>query len=197
MTKASVEERVRTVEQYPWSSLPGYLSRGRRETFIDYDRVLEEYGGDTDKARRGYQQALHAELSTGIEIKDKVLGQSLIGRDDFIKEIREEFIGKEKSRELPAVKHIQAYRSEEGILKAIKGETGKGLDELKAERGVLRQIAMDLLYRYGGMKGETIGRLFGVGYTAVSQERKRLYQRMQTDGKLQLLYRRIKRLCEQ
>ena len=29
------------------------------------------------------------------------------------------------------------------------------------EKGKYRQIAMDMLYRVGGMKGEEIGRLFG------------------------------------
>ena len=47
-----------------------------------------------------------------------------------------------------------------------------------------RQIAMEWLYRLGGMKGEEIGRLMGVGYTSVSQERRRLRVRLEGDRKL-------------
>lgn len=197
MVKASIEEKGRIVEQYPWSSLLGYLPQGRRESFIDYGMVLGEYGGDTDKARKSYRSTLHAELANGMEIKDKILGRSIIGRDDFIEEIRVKFIGKEKSREVSAVKQLLKYCSEEDIMRAIKEETGKGLDELKLERGVLRQITMEMLYRFGGLKGEAVGRLFGVGYTAVSQERKRLHQRMQKDVELKVLYSKIEAICEQ
>ncbi len=51
------------------------------------------------------------------------------------------------------------------------------LDALKKEKGDLRRMAMDLLYRYGGLKGPEIGALFGIDYSAVSQERKRLRER--------------------
>lgn len=197
VVKASVEEKGRILEQYPWSSLQGYLPQGRRESFIDYGMVLFEYGGDTDKARKSYLSALHAELSNGMEIKDKIVGQSIIGRDDFIEEIRDKYIGIKNCREVPAVNQLLTYHSEDSIMRAIKEETGKGIDELKAKRGVYRQITMDMLYRFGGLKGEAIGRLFGVGYTAVSQERKRLHQRMQKDVSLRLIYSRIEGLCEQ
>ena len=34
---------------------------------------------------------------------------------------------------------------------------------------------MDVLYRIGGMRGREIGNLMGIGYTAVSQERKQTH----------------------
>ncbi len=48
----------------------------------------------------------------------------------------------------------------------------------------LRQITMDLLYRQGGMTNSEIGRLFGVDYSAVSQERRRLRARIEKDRKI-------------
>jgi len=42
-------------------------------------------------------------------------------------------------------------------------------------------LAMELLYRVGGLKGGEIGSLFGIGASAVSQERKRLVSRMAED----------------
>ncbi len=58
-------------------------------------------------------------------------------------------------------------------------------------------VAVDMLYRLGGMKGEEIGRLFGVGYTSVSQDRRRLHESIQKDGRLRVLLSKIERLCEQ
>lgn len=94
------------------------------------------------------------------------------------------------------MKEIQRYRSHDGILRVMKEETGRSLGDLREEKGVYRQIAMDLLYRLGGMKGEDIGRLFGVGYTSVSQERRLLRERIQKDGKLRILLSTIEGLCE-
>ena len=42
------------------------------------------------------------------------------------------------------------------------------------ERGIIRQIAMDLLYRISGRSGAEIGEIRGVDYSTVSVGRKRL-----------------------
>lgn len=196
MLKLPIEERIKKLTRYPWSSLQGYLNGNRRLSFIDYGMVLSEYGGDTEMARKKYKDLLYAELSKDIDIKDKIIGQSLIGRSEFIKWVKEKFIDKDISNEIPALKKIHCYNSVEGIMVAIKEVIGKSLDDLKEDKGVHRQIAMDLLYRYGGLKGEEIGKIFGVGYTSVSQERRRLAKKMQRDRKLRELIIRIENLCQ-
>jgi hypothetical protein len=158
--------------------------------------VLGEYGGDTEMARKKYKDLLYAELSKDIDIKDKIIGQSLIGRSEFIEWVKEKFIDKNIRSEIPAVKEIHCYNSVEGIMVAIKKVTGKSPDDLKEEKGVYRQIVMDLLYRFGGLKGEEIGKIFGVGYTSVSQERRRLAKKAQRDRKLCELIIRIEGLCQ-
>ncbi|MGH7812290.1 MAG: hypothetical protein ACREP5_18625 [Candidatus Binatia bacterium] len=48
-----------------------------------------------------------------------------------------------------------------------------------------RAVAMELVYRNGGIGQAEIGRLFGgLDYTAVSRERTRLRERTQQDNKL-------------
>ena len=69
--------------------------------------------------------------------------------------------------------------------------TGKTFEELKKEKGPLRQIVMDMLHRRGGMTNPEIGQLFGVDYSSVSQERKRLRQRMESNCKLSALHRAL------
>jgi len=80
-------------------------------------------------------------------------------------------------------------------LKVITKETGKSLDDIKRGKGMLRQITMELLYRIGAVKGEEIGRLMAVGYTSVSQERRRLHERMNKDKKLTSLMNRLESKC--
>ncbi len=40
---------------YKWSSLPGYIKKSKKEKFIDYEKILGEYGGDNDRGRQGYR----------------------------------------------------------------------------------------------------------------------------------------------
>ena len=151
------------------------------------------FGHYCDNARNTYMEAIRADVAEGLEIKDKILGQSILGGDEFIEWVKERFIKRQKGQEIPSVKEIQRYRSKDAILKAIEGESGKGIHEIKKEKGLYRQMAMDLLYRIGGFKGREIGSMMGVGYTAVSQERKRLWEKAQRDKKLRVLMDRIER----
>lgn len=65
------------------------------------------------------------------------------------------------------------------------------MDALKAEKGKLRRLAMDLLFRHGGLRGSEIGALFGIGYSAISQERKRLWKSEGKDTEFGNLMRRL------
>lgn len=183
------------LRRYRWSSLHGYLERRKKESFIEYAVVLEEYGGDTDRGRRTYQKALYEDIVGGLEIKEKILGQSLLGGDEFISWVRGTLLRGEPDRESPSLHEIRKYRAKETILGVIKGVTGKSIEEVREEKGVLRQLAMELLYRVGGLKGHEIGRILGIGYTSVSQERRRLKERLGNDRNLQSLFKCLETKC--
>ena len=72
-------------------------------------------------------------------------------------------------------------------------ETGRTEEQLLAEKGELRRLAMDLLYRLGGLNGMEIGKIFGVSYNTVSRERKRLAENMRIDPKLKKYFVSISR----
>lgn len=65
---------------------------------------------------------------------------------------------------------IKCYRQKEAILSALEKEMGKDLEALSRGKVDMRRIVMDLLYRYGGIKGPEVGAVFEVDYSAVSQE---------------------------
>ncbi len=195
--KASVKEKIRMIMHYPWSSLPGYLSKRKSEGFIDYSLVLSEYGGDNDRARKAYCKALYGDMAAGTKIHDRILGQSILGGDEFIEWVTEEFLKGEKDRERPSLRKIHTYHAKDAILRAIEHETGKSIKAITKEKGIHRQIAMELLYRLGGLKGEEIGKIMGVGYTSVSQERRRLQERLSKDRKLETLFNRTMHKCNE
>lgn len=188
--KASLTEKQRYLKSYRWSSLLGYINHAKRCSFIDYSMILDAYGGDNDKSRNAYWRAISNDLSRGIDIKEKIVGQSILGSDKFINWVKEKFLGKE-TREIPSMKKILSYKVKDEIIKAICAEIEKGFDEIIKEKGTLRQVAMELLYRAGGLKGTEIGEIMGVDYTTVSQGRKRLKEKLTKDKNLSLLIRSI------
>lgn len=193
MRGKTVKEKIGYLMDYKWSSLRGYIHKGKRDEGIEYETVLSEYGGDNDNGRGAYTRRIQVDIADGLEVKDKVIGQSILGGEKFIKWIKEKFLKGEKDRECPPLREIQRYRVKEEILQAVEKETGKSFEEIKGEGESIRQIAMDILYRVGGIKGVEIGRMFGVDYSTVSQGRKRLREKMQRDRKLRDLIERIER----
>ena len=80
-------------------------------------------------------------------------------------------------------------------VKVIEAVTGKGLKDIIEEKGILRQMGMELFCRAGGLKGPEAGELFKVGYTSVSQERRRLRNRLSHDRDAQHLFKRLFDKC--
>ncbi len=176
---------------YIWSSLPGYINKMKKEDLIDYEMVLQEYGGDNTKGRQAYRERIYTDITEGFEIKDKIIGQSILGEEGFVEWIKDKFIEGKKDREHPTLRELKRYKAKEDIIETIQKMTGKNFAEIKTSKGSLRQIAMDLLYRAGGLKGVEIGKIFGVDYSTVSQGRKRRREKMKKDKKLRTLVEEI------
>lgn len=193
MAAKPLPTRKKRLESYLWSSLPGYLNPRKRAGFVDYGIVLEDYGGDNTRGRRAYARAMEGDLAHGLKIKEQVIAQSLLGTDPFIAWVQETFLKGRRDRECPPLHQIQRYRAQEEILRTLEKETGKTRDEIRANRGSLRQMAMDLLYRIGGMKGTQIGQIMGVHYSTVSQGRKRLQEKIKRDPKLRKMMNRLEK----
>ncbi len=121
-------------------------------------------------------------------IKENIVGQSILGRDEFIEWVKDTYLKTDKDkRERPSLRGLHSYRAQDEIIRVFEKETGRDIEDIKKERGSLRQILMDLLYRIGGVKGAEIGRIMGVDYSTVSQGRKRLSEKLQKDRKLRKL----------
>ena len=185
-----LSEKKKYLRNYTWSSLLGYIDDTRRNDILDYARILESHGGDNKKGRSLYWETICNDLSTGIEIKEKVIGGSILGSDTFINWIRDKFLPS-KSREIPAVRRLKKYATKDKIIDALCKETKKSFDEIKEERGIIRQIAMDLFYRVGGLSGTEIGEMLGVDYSTVSVGRKRLREKLKSDKHLSRLIKRV------
>ena len=113
--KLPLSQKKKYLKNYTWSSLWGYIDDTRRNGIIDYARILESYGGDNKKGRRLYWETICNDLSTGIDIKEKVIGGSILGSDTFINWVRDKYLPA-KSHEIPAVRRLKKYTAKEAII---------------------------------------------------------------------------------
>lgn len=54
MKEKGVREKTKYLLGYNWSSLGGYIEARRKEKFVHYGTVLEDYGGDNWRGRESY-----------------------------------------------------------------------------------------------------------------------------------------------
>ena len=186
------KEKEKYLKEYRWSSLPGYIDETKKLKLIDYSLILAEYGGDNPDGRMNYWKQMRRDIMDGLEVKDKVVGQSVLGGDEFVKWVKTTYANKiAERREIPSLRAVLRYRSTDEILKVISDETDKTDEEILQEKGPLRQMAMEFLFRYGGLKGVEIAGIMNLDYSTVSKERKRLRERLEKDAELRRRFRGI------
>ena len=193
------------LQGYRWSSFPAYCSTPKRLKWIDYGWLLKAYfGGDNTRGRARYRSFVYSGIDGEIENPfENAVYQSILGTDGFIEWVKGT-INLESPREVPAARGLQRSGATEELLEAVASWYGIDSKEiLERRRRVtgIRQVAMELCYRYCPMTQREIGESFGVDYSTVSQNRKRLKLRMESDKKLKTqfeeLERRIEKLSKQ
>jgi putative transposase len=196
MENVPLSEKEKYLRQFKWSSLKGYLNKDNTQSFVDYQTILLEYGGDNQKGRNNYWQALQSDLSSKLEIKKQIVGNSILGNEQFIQEIKEKYLLK-REKEIPSVKKIHSYCTKDKVIEIACREIGKTWEQLKSTPDSYRQILMNMLYRYTGLNNREIGELMALDYSTVSVGRRRLRGKLFNDSELGDLVRRIEEGCQE
>ncbi len=185
--------QLRRLRRYPWSSLSAYLSGRTGGAWITQAPVLASFGGETARGRRAYAAFVEEGARRGVMSPwERVTGQVLLGSEAFVERIRAR-IGRQMSREQPALRALARRWAPEAVLARVAGVVGKPVRTL-GERGGgwPRAIAMECLHRYAHESQAAIGRrLGGVDYSWVSRQRARLAQAVEHDREVRALLRRV------
>ena len=194
---ADFPTKAEYLKKYPWSTFAGYCYLRKRNKNIDYGWFLSTYfGGDTAKGRRRCRDhalnAIEGEIENPFE---EVVHQSILGGQDFVNWVRQK-LPQKGQREIPSLTKLQQHLSVERIIgevaKAGNAQVENLLDR-KTKLRDLRQMAMELSYRYSNCKQKEIGAIFGVDYSTVSQSRARLKAKLESNRKLKKQLHRIQR----
>jgi chromosomal replication initiation ATPase DnaA len=127
-----------------------------------------------------------------------VVHQSILGSHDFVDWVRQK-LPREGQREIPSLKKLQHDISVERIIREVAragNSQSEALLDRKTKLKDLRQMAMELSYRYSNYKQKEIGAIFGVDYSTISQSRARLKTKLKSSGKLKKQFHRIQIIIE-
>lgn len=179
-----VGERMRYLERYRWSSLPGYIKAANKQPWVQYEMVLGQIGG----SRKKYAEFVAEGVERGYDTPwDSVTGQVVLGQEGFVERIKRRMGERGAVREQPSARELAA-KSAAVIMREVCRRFGVKEKEISGKRIGSRDeraAAMEMLYRHGEMSQAAIGQVLGgLDYTTVSRERKRLRERAQDDKKL-------------
>jgi len=80
---------TKSIYNYKWSSLPGYLNKKRRKNWIDYDIILQMIDRNPQTESSRYSQSIKQRLKKPIVSPFKKLrGETILGNEAFKKTIR-------------------------------------------------------------------------------------------------------------
>jgi putative transposase len=167
-------------EQYQWSSARAYVGTCAVPRFLTIAEVLGYFGRTPRHAQRRYREFLLDPVPTpDVSPLDKVVGQTLLGADDWVNEMRTRIdaglpagrIDVQGNGEIPALRQLRRRPSLDQVISAVSAATGVEPETIRrpAGRSAARAIAIYLAYKTCGLSEKDIGAAFGVGRFAVSK----------------------------
>jgi hypothetical protein len=195
ITPDTVRTKAENLKKYPWSSFAGYCYLRKRNPGFDYGWLLNTYfGQDNPQGRRQYHQyvvkGIEGEIDNPFE---DVVHQSILGTQDFVDRAKEK-LPRKGSREIPALRGLQRDLSADQVVKVVSQFCGVEPAEIldrKTRAKAVRQMTMELCYRYCNLGQKQIGQMFGVDYSTVSVNRARLKSRLKIDHSLKKQFDQI------
>jgi REP element-mobilizing transposase RayT len=99
-------------QDYQWTSYSGYAQARRAVAWINYDRVLTEFGRDTHDARRAYIRFVQAGIDSPLPSPlAKPVGGLLVGSAAFVAKMQQVLQNHPEDAATPQLKNLQ-YRPE-------------------------------------------------------------------------------------
>ena len=182
------EEKWAYLKEYPWSTLPSYIEKKKRTDWIQYDTILGYFAHS-----KAYKAYLIKGLKTPFYSPFKeIKSQAILGSEGFVDTLKRHLDKKAKIREIPALRTLKKGLTIEDVIKEVRDYFHIKRDVLISYSGrEMRQMAMEMAYRYTHQGQAEIGKVVGVDYSTVSQNRKRLKLKLEQDLKLRKAFNQI------
>jgi len=201
MKNKPIEERIKALRAYPWSSYPSYIGLRKAFDFVEYGPLLAEMSGIRREWPKIYREFVESGLAESDEDFQVALKESprSIGSDGFRAWIDELYQKRVKTHARPedvSFRHITESLPAGDVLAILTETFGVEVGEFKRRRhnSPLRAVAARSLMRYAGLSQRDIADLLKVGSgAAVCNQLNRLSEKLAKDRRLR---RQVKQATE-
>ncbi len=190
---------VKRLDQYPWSSHSGYLSKARKWNWLYKDFVLQVLTANKNHQIKVYNQFMAQEREQEVgRILDGKRLPSMLGSEGFVSWIKDRFFKKKKDGQVPASKELapdmgtiisqvcRYYEVSPTSLKAIR--RGVENEPRDVAMYLIRSLRAEPLMRIGADFGLT---QFSSVSSVVIRVKARLQKDKQLKGRLQDIERNV------
>jgi putative transposase len=181
---------VKRLSQYRWSSYQAYGDKRHRVSWLTTELVLGMYGG----SRRRFVRAQELFFKESPSLLGELRHGLYLGSEVFSEECIERLKGKSYG-EKPQARSLLRSRDIRGLVNKILEGLGEKEPEsvlkVRKYRCQNRDVAIYVLYQLGVYLNREIGKVFGVGYTAVPGAVKRGQQYIKSDRQLERMVNNI------
>ena len=205
MVLESLEERVKALRRYRWSSYQSYLGK-KVWDFVQTGPLLAVMGGRNARRQRvEFRRYVEAELAeTDADFLAIYKGSRLgIGGEAFLAELvdrYEESAQRRKKVEDVALRRIGRRLTADRIVEVTCRQLGVKFGEERCRRreSWIRPVVARMLSRYGGLTQREIAVRCGVGTgKSVSEQLQRLSAALARDGRLSRQVKTLEKALEQ
>lgn len=174
---------------YPWSSYKGYAGERTEWHWLKTEWILGQISRNDKRARKGYRKFIGEASGKAVRNPlEQVVSSAILGSEEFVDWVREKWVEKRAyHRDIPSLRQLSKWPGLLSIQREAESLFGKRADES-------RRVALYLSHRLSGQSLGEIGRHFGgIGPSAVSQNTRRLEERLKGDADLSEKVNRLKR----
>ena len=196
MKDRPMEERIRHLRQYPWSSYPAYIGKSKPQEFVDYGPMLAKMGGTRRERPKRYRDFVESGLAESDDDFQMALKESprSIGGDAFrgwVDGLYQKLIETHGHPEDVAFRRITEPMTADRVLGILAEVFEVGVGEFLERRrdSPLRSVAAHFLCRHAGLTQREAAAVLKMGSgAAISHQLRKLALNAEKD---RLLRRRV------
>jgi len=175
---------VKKPEEYSWSSYRFYAGKEKRPEWLKMEWLLQEYGKTLRIAQREYREFIEAGIKSSVSFPvDRVVGQAVLGRKEFIREVVKGIRTGKELKEVTSKRFFSKADNLDELYRAVCrhyqiSEIVKG-----SEGGRSRDMFVYLAKRQTAALNSEIGqKAGGITFSAVAHRYSRTVRKMDQDG---------------
>lgn len=186
---------VDRLADFRWSSYPYYAYGKKKSRWLKTSLILNQVGGE--EKTKSYREKVQAYADESGSIWENVKHGLVYGSEDFLEDLKERFLSKEKDVELP--QHNRMFRDIDPhqILQRASDVLHIDLETVCRSRRVLqkdkdnRDFLIYLLWECGRFSNQQIASFLEISYSNISKRITQIRTRFDKDKKLREKYQAL------